>query len=272
MKKNIYLAILTIVTMVCMMVGIFAHVLGGSIGKTILLKNSSAEQAKLNEKLDAFSSVQMNLAAAEVVIQTGSDYMIAYTGAEKLVPDYSVDGDVLKITNGKNHKLFGGISNLGGDCTLTVTVPEDANLTKLSAAIDAGELRIYGIRAETFDVDVDAGNVEVYDGNYAEVTIDVDAGNMTFEKCTMTSTEAENDMGNITLEACAFDSIRATADMGNIEVSSSQPLDGYTIQMSADLGNITVNGKNYSGSYHTDGDSEHSVDITVSLGNAELTY
>jgi DUF4097 and DUF4098 domain-containing protein YvlB len=84
--------------------------------------------------------------------------------------------------------------------------------------------------------------------------------------------EAENDMGNITLDGCTFDSIRATADMGNIKVFSSQPLDNYTVQMSADLGNITVNGKNYSGSYHFDGDSEHSVDITVSLGNAELTY
>jgi hypothetical protein len=60
--------------------------------------------------------------------------------------------------------------------------------------------------------------------------------------------------------------------MGNIKVSSSQPLDNYTVQMSADLGNITVNGKNYSGGYHADGDPEHSVDITVSLGNAELTY
>jgi hypothetical protein len=272
MKKNIYLAILTIVTMVCMIVGIFAHVLGGSFGKNILLKNSSAEQAKLNEKLDAFSSIQMNLAAANVVIQTGSDYSIAYTGDSDLEPNYSVDGGVLKIKNRKEYKLFGGITNIGDDCTLTVTVPEDADLANLSAAIDAGELRIYRIRAEIFDVDVDAGNVEVYDGTYTEVTADVDAGNMTFETCAMTSMEADNDMGNITLDGCTFDSIRATADMGNIKLFSSQPLDNYTVQVSADLGNITVNGKNYSGSYHADGDPEHSVDITVSLGNAELTY
>jgi hypothetical protein len=60
--------------------------------------------------------------------------------------------------------------------------------------------------------------------------------------------------------------------MGNIEVRSSQSLDDYDIQLETDLGSITVNGKSYSGGYHATGSGAKRVEISVNMGNAELTY
>jgi DUF4097 and DUF4098 domain-containing protein YvlB len=268
MKKNIYLAILTIVTMVCMIVGIFSHVFGGFFGKNTFLQNSTGGQADWNAALDSFQTIRMNLAAANVVLERGDDFSIAYTGAEELVPDYSVDGDVLKITNEKNNKKIYSVR----DCTLTVTVPEGADLAELNARINAGEIQIRGINAENLDVEIDAGNVEVSDGSYTYVSMDVDAGNVTVDNCTVTNTSAEVNMGNIEFKNCTFDVMDAFSDMGNIEIESSKPLDGYKVRMSADLGNVTVNGKSYSGGYNADGDSERYVELSVDLGNVELTY
>jgi hypothetical protein len=261
-------AVLAIVTVACMFLGLVSCVLGGSIVKYRFGKNVSAEQADWETTLDAFSTVQMNLAAAEVIIERGSDYTIAYTGDADLETDYSVDGDVLKITNGKNYKNIHSVS----ECTLTVTLPEDASLAELNVVMNAGELQICGIDAGNLDVEMNAGNVEVSNGNFTYVSADVDAGNMTFDSCTVTSTSADTNMGNIEFRNCTFDVIDAAADMGNIEINSSRSLDGYEIRMSADLGGITVNGQSYSGSYHADGDSAHYVDLSVDLGNVELTY
>jgi hypothetical protein len=268
MKKNIYLTILTIVTMVCMIAGIFSHVFGGFFGKNTFLQNSTGEQADWSTALDSFQTIRMNLAAANVVLERGDDFSIAYTGAEELVPDYSVDGDVLKITNEKNNKKIYTVR----DCTLTVTLPEGADLAELNARINAGEIQIRGIDAENLDVEIDAGNVEVSNGSYTHVSMDVDAGNVTVDNCTVINTSAEVNMGNIEFKNCAFDALDATSDMGNIEIDSSQPLDGYEVRMSADLGNVTVNGKSYSGGYNAAGDSEYCVDLTVNLGNVELRY
>jgi hypothetical protein len=271
-KKTVYLSILTIVTVVCIAAGICYHIISGTIGKLFggsgTNQTSSGSRADDKEILDDFDVIRLNVAAAEVFLESGSEFSIAYNGSEEYRPQYSVENRALTVKSG-NKKVHIGTKL---ESTITITVPEDAVLDKIDLSVNAGNMEIRGADAKDITIDLDAGNVEVYNGTYTTVSADVDAGNLTFENCVLTSAEMDTDMGNIELKSCAFDTLEAEADMGNIEVRSSQSLDDYDIQLETDLGSITVNGQSYSGGYHATGSGTKRVEISVNMGNAELTY
>lgn len=271
MKKAVYLTLLTIVTIICILFGVFYHVLGRIAGNGFRIFTKgyySSEQCDFSEQIDEFTSIQMDIAAAEVMIEKGDAFSIAYEGIEDLKPQYSVDNKVLNVKSSTKGIHF----TTSIVCKLTVTIPEGTKLNGVVFDIDAGNLEAYGLNADKLEIDVDAGNVEVYDAACDRVTIDVDAGNVIFKDGELGSVEASADMGNIEFKSCAFDILEAEADMGNVEVHSSQSLEDYSMNIDVDLGNVDVNGHDYSGGYTSAGDSDHRIDITVSLGNAEITY
>lgn len=270
MKKTIYLTILTIVTVLCIIFGVFYHVIGritgrwiGSLGGVI-----SYEETNFAEQLNPYDSIQMDIAAAEVIIQNGEDFGITYEGAKILAPDYEVKNRVLNIgCKSQNLPLKG---NLEG--TITLTIPRGTTLGNASLDVDAGTLEIRDFVAEDFNVDVDAGNVEIYDGSFGRATFDVDAGNISLNDCTFDRTEASADMGNVEYNDCIFNQLEATADLGNVEVHSLQNLDNYRMDIQVDLGNLEINGHTYVNDVSNDGGSDGKLSITVNLGNACLTY
>ena len=269
MKRAIYLTILGVIEIVCIIVGIVINV--GGIGSFFNIKTSyisKSEEISVNDTIDAFEALDVDLSAAELIVQTGDGYGIHYEGSDVLKPTCSVKGGTLKVESPyvkrswRNHVK----------CSLTITVPEHTKLTGAVFDIDAGNVECTGISAENLSIDVNAGNVEVYNAVYGAADVDVDAGNVTFADCTISSVAADSNMGNVEFGNCTFDRMDATTDMGNVTVQSSRDLSDYSIDMSADLGNISINGQDMTGRYKVDGDEGHFVNIDVSMGNAELFY
>ena len=271
MKRTIYLAILTVVTIVCILVGVAINVAGDGLGKWFHINKSyttNAKEVSFTNELEAFDTLNVDLSAAELVIRTGDGYSIGYEGADVLQPEYSLKNNVLDIKSASTKISW----KTNWECTLTITVPEGTNLTKSVIDIDAGNVECTGVSAEELEIDVDAGNVEMYDAVYKTADVDVDAGNVSFNNCEVSSITADSNMGNIELGHCAFDRLDAAADMGNVTIHSSRDLSGYSVEMDADFGNISINGQDLTGRYQVNGDKEHYIRIEVSMGNAELFY
>lgn len=267
MKKTVYLSILTIATMVCILVGIAIHVIGGGLGslfgfggKNTVDEGSTTSYAK---KVDAFTAIDMDLAAVELNIETGDDYAVDYQGISDLRPQVKMDGQKLVIKGSGKKVHF----TPKMECKLTVTMPDGVKLSQVNLDIDAGDVEIRNMNAEKLSIDVDAGNIEIYDGSFADVSVDVDAGNVSFENCLTQNVKADADLGNIEWKHCTFDTIIANADMGNVEAHSSQSLQEYKMNFEVDLGNIDVFGKSYSDNYRADGDASKYIEISVNLGN-----
>lgn len=271
MKKTIYLAVLTIVTIVCILFGTFYHVAGriGNFSSGIFVKeNGSLKEGSFSDNLDAFLAIQMDIAVAEVIVQNGDGFSIEYEGSEALKPQYSVENNTLLIKS-KTKRLHLPTSVTG---KLVLTIPNQTELTDVVFDVDAGSIVAHNLVAKSMDIDVDAGNVEMYDSSCDKVTVDVDAGNVYWENGTFLSVEAKADMGNIEFRDCAFDVFEAEADLGNVEVHSSKSLDDYSMNIEVDLGGASINGRDFMGGYKVKGDSAHRVELKVSLGNAEITY
>ena len=107
MKKNIYLTILTIVTVLCIIGGTCYHVIGWGVSlaehfvpffKSQQEETSTKQSSADNTKLDAFSNISVDVKVMDLTLTKGSDFSISYSASEKLVPEYDVDDGTLVLT------------------------------------------------------------------------------------------------------------------------------------------------------------------------------
>ncbi len=134
---------------------------------------SKSEEISVNDTVDAFEAMAVDLSAAELIVLTGDGYSIHYEGADVPKPTYSVKDGTLKVES-PSVKLSWRNSV---KCSLTITVPEN---TKLNGVV----------------FDIDAGNVTFSDCTINSFAADSNMGNVEFGNCTFDRMDATADMGN----------------------------------------------------------------------------
>lgn len=233
MKKNIYLIIITIITVVCIIAGSLYHIGGFALGlfDNLIPRSDKSPGNVCTEELsvDEFSNLVFDTTISNINVKTGDSYMVSYKCNERLVPKIKSSGDTLTISQNKG-------SNYRRNTTseITVTIPEGAALNKLS-----------------FDTGV--GDLYVTDCSFA--ICDVDGGT-----------------GNLSFENCAFDEMDIDGGTGNITVTSSQSLDGYMMDLDSGTGDITINGNDYDDEYEVNEHAKKHLVIDSGLGDIVVKY
>ena len=233
MKKNIYLIIITIITVVCIIAGSLYHIGGFALGlfDNLIPRSDKSLGNVCTEELsvDEFSNLVFDTTISNINVKTGDSYMVSYKCNKRLVPKVKSTGDTLTISqsNGANYRR-------NTTSEITVTIPEGAALNKLS-----------------FDTGV--GDLYVTDCSFA--TCDVDGGT-----------------GNLSFENCAFDEMDIDGGTGNITVTSSQSLDGYMMDLDSGTGDITINGNDYDDEYEVNEHAKKHLVIDSGLGDIEVKY
>ena len=233
MKKNIYLIIITIITVVCIIAGSLYHIGGFALGlfDNLFPRSDKSPGNVCTEELsvDEFSNLVFDTTISNINVKTGDSYMVSYKCNKRLVPKIKSSGDTLTISQSKG-------SNYKRNTTseITVTIPEGAALNKLS-----------------FDTGV--GDLYVTDCSFA--TCDVDGGT-----------------GNLSFENCAFDEMDIDGGTGNITVTSSQSLDGYMMDLDSGTGDITINGNDYDDEYEVNEHAKKHLVIDSGLGDIVVKY
>lgn len=202
MKKNIYLIIITIITVVCIIAGSLYHIGGFALGlfDNLIPHSDKSPGNVCTEELsvDKFSNLVFDTTISNINVKTGDSYMVSYKCNKRLVPKIKSSGDTLTISQSKG-------SNYRRNTTseITVTIPEGAALNKLSLDTGVGDLYVTGCSFATCDVD--------------------------------------GGTGDLSFENCAFDEMDIDGGTGNITVTSSQSLDGYMMDLDSGTGDITIN-------------------------------
>lgn len=233
MKKNIYLIIITIITVVCIIAGSLYHIGGFALGLfDNLIPHSDKSLGNVCTKelsVDKFSNLVFDTTISNINVKTGDSYTVSYKCNKRLVPKIKSSGDILTISQSKG-------SNYKRNTTseITVTIPEGASLNKLS-----------------FDTGV--GDLYVTDCSFA--TCDVDGGT-----------------GNLSFENCAFDEMDIDGGTGDITVISSQSLDGYMMDLDSGTGDITINGNDYDDEYEVNEHAKKHLVIDSGLGDIVVRY
>lgn len=233
MKKNIYLIIITIITVVCIIAGSLYHIGGFALGlfDNLIPRSDKSLGNVCTEELsvDEFSNLVFDTTISNINVKTGDSYTVSYKCNKRLVPKIRSTGDTLTISQSKGANYKRNTTS-----EITVTIPEGTALNKLS-------------------LDTGVGDLYVTDCSFA--TCDVDGGT-----------------GNLSFENCAFDEMDIDGGTGNITVTSSQSLDGYMMDLDSGTGDITINGNDYDDEYEVNEHAKKHLVIDSGLGDIEVKY
>ena len=127
-KKNLYLILLTIITLASAIIGILIHVIipAGSWFADFDEHYDSDDfitGSTTSEELDAFQSIDFDINVADITITSGDTYTISYqTSKKKLIPSYEIKDGTLYVKQASAKTLHGLTNNTS--CTLMITVPK----------------------------------------------------------------------------------------------------------------------------------------------------
>lgn len=243
MKKNVYLTIITIVTIACIIIGTFSHVifgLGGFIKYVVtdkyeILNNSDISDESYSDSnisLDAFKNIVIDTDVIDITVVSGDSFSYSLNCNKKLTPSISVANDTLNITQGKIRSVnIFGFHNV--KCKMKVTVPSG---TALNSA----------------DIKSDVGNIKINNANFTNMAI-------------------STDVGNIDLSSITFDKLKISSDVGNINISDIDRIDACDINIASDIGSINYLGTTYRNNYNKlSTNAEKSLTITTDIGNVDI--
>ncbi len=255
MKKNILLIVLGLVTVACIIIGSIKHV-GGGVKKMEDVGLVSKEDGhysfhlfeddynydddyesdksgkfNINEKLEALSSIKMNVHVMEIIVEEGPEFKLESTyNKDYLKPTFSVNDGVLKIgQTERRSKVFNGGNQ---NCRVVITIPSSASLSSLDIDSNVGEIKLRDIKAEKIDLDVNVGEVSVRN--------------------------------------VSFDEISCDTNVGEININPEGNLEDYGMSLSTDVGTVHVDGRNYKRSYNCRGDGKKKITANANVGEIDV--
>lgn len=226
MKRTIYLAVITLITIGCVLFGVYRFTNGNfvfSIGNA----NYSTEESAT---LEAFERISVDAAVMDLIVKEGTDYSLDYHATENLVMSYHVENGKLIISQKKKGSM-NGINN----AVMTLTVPAETQL-------------------ERMDIKVDVGDVNVMDLDIVNMDVDLDVGDTTIERTTLEKGVIDGDTGDVELKDSSFVNLDISSDVGDVKVHSSIDISGYSYDLKTDVGEVEVGAAEYGKKYFKDGE------------------
>lgn len=251
MKKNIYLTIITLITVICIIAGSLYHILGyglsflGNFTGTRFGNPGPVESNRIS--VDPFDTLSIDTGTMDVTIKTGDDYSVEYTCNEQLVPKIESDNNTLTISQ-EQHKW----SNVKS-YELIVIVPEDATLSEVTVDTGVGDINISGLTIE-------------------DATFDTGVGDLKLKDCELNTCSVDSGTGDNTITDCSFNEMDIDSGIGDNKISSTKSLDGYSFDLDSGLGTIMINDDKLGSEYTVNKKSSRHISVDSGTGNITIKY
>jgi hypothetical protein len=157
------------------------------------------------------------------------------------------DGSLSVVTSDPNHRS-GWIINLGissvpdnKNCYLEITVPKGAEFDVLSAKIDAANIDLSGLAADTVMIDNDYGNIGINNVTAQDLTIRADAGNITGTDVRANEISVDNNYGDIEFKRLTLAGLcTVESDAGDVSISLTNAEAEVGYELTVNAGTITA--------------------------------
>ena len=259
MKRNIFLLIITGITVICIIAGAVRHIghpdrdyssIKSSIKEGIRSGNfefdlDDYDDDSNDEGWDDFDDVDSKDFDAEVIgefdeldvhlkvgalkIERGNKWEIKTRCSQKnLKPVYSLRNK--KLTISQPHYKNNVLGNK--DCRVMITVPFGTELNKFSARLDVGAVDLSGFDIKTGSVDTDVGAISISNVNFNDLDLD--------------------------------------SDVGAVSLNLVEPLENYDVNIKSDIGAISIYGQNAKRHYSHKGNKNKRLRIDTNIGGIEV--
>lgn len=274
MKKTVFLAILTVITILCIIGGTIYHV-SGFIDNIHLFDFSGVtldhSRVTYSEDLDEFSAIDLDTSVMDITLETGDTFHLSYDCVSYLVPEVTVKKGTLFLTQ-PDVPHFGGSNNA---CSMTLTVPSGTVFTNADISSDVGNIRISGLQAEDADIQADVGDLTISGCTFTRSELDADVGDIDIGDTDFGKSEITADVGDVEITGALFTNLEISNDIGDISVDVDADLSDYQMDLSTDLGSVTLNGVGYKRSFSQKGTKDSKglrLTIENSTGDIDVTY
>jgi conserved uncharacterized protein len=220
--------------------------IGSMTGGVNDLVNSAKSKVKLTKKEESFSdlsSLNINLAARNLVIRESPDDKTHLTYYQS-DGNYQIDGSSLgKITTSSENgnlnikeegagsfHISAGIRSLlslfdqesQGKRTVQISLPKGTKLETFSGSSSLGDVTLSNLSAKNADFSLSNGSLTVNDSQFASGKFKNSLGEISFNNSQISSGKINASSGNIGLNNSHFETGEITAALGDINLNSSK--------------------------------------------------
>lgn len=266
--KNIYMTVITIITVCCVVCGTLYHV-GGFWAELPFF--GSRKTADMGVDLEEFNSIDFDMDWASVSVVAGDKFALSCEYTEGMEPVYKVENNGTLSIRQKQKRATRWFGMGGEQCSVTLTVPEKTALDNVKIETAFGDIEIDGITASKCEAQADMGKCVVKNSSFDKTDAYTNMGDVSLDDSALGMAEAGSDMGEIKVRDCTFSGLDAETSMGGVTVSTAQELDGYEMALETSMGDVSVNGDDEGTKYKQKG-KDGSIKLTSDMGSVRLDY
>ena len=228
-----------IILFVCILVCIA----GGSFLAVHLIRNvevseTSIVKEPLNyEKIDAFSSINLDLTSMDVKIEKSSENAISYRlqDAKKQKLEYSVYHGVLTVKETISDKHFAGHD----DNEVILYTTNDS--LSVNGNLVAGDVEIQNVALKDSRVTSVSGDISIENGSLNNCSFITTSGDIEFDGQLTGDNTLETTSGDVSVENISNVSVTASTTSGDIEIKEEELTGSVTRVLGSNNATLTLN-------------------------------
>lgn len=217
------------------------------------------------ESYHDIEEIELDIIASSITIKPGTEFKITATNMKNNFTSKRKK-NTLKI---EEKVTWFQKSNKEGK--ITITIPEDKVLDKLSVDTGAGKFTMTDIEINEFELDQGAGIIEISNSKLNTSDIDGGAGEIEIKNSTLNNLELDAGIGKIKLEAIIIGNSKINCGIGQIDLTLLETENDYQIKVEKGIGNIKINGENQSNST-TYGTGTNKLELEGGIGNINVNF
>ena len=275
--KNIYLAILTVITVGAIILGSFIHIGGFRFGGWGIGDDSAyriSYRSSLTEeetKLESFQAVEVTAEASHVVLERGDSWCLTSKADKNDEVTYEIEDGILKV-NERRKRLFRFFPFFRNPKSgiLTITVPKDMDLTKADFRLDMGNITVRDMTVDQINVHAEMGGVNVSGCVAKDATLDTEMGSVHVQDSELTDAFLKTEMGSIKAETVDFTTMRADTEMGSVDITLKSPVKELDLELSTQMGSVHLDGEKVAKSYEQKGNTGKKLTAKTEMGSVHV--
>lgn len=281
MKKNVYLIILTLVTVICIIGGTCYHLVGWGVSFLSHLpfasfysdsddtESSGTTLSTGTVLLPSFNTVKIDSKVMNLSIEKGDDYSIQCDSTEKLNPKYEIKDKTLIVSQKQKIKVHNFMNTQ--KCSVHITIPEDTTLELINVDGATGDINLSNLDVTTLKIDNSVGDVKMDDCKTDSIDIDTSTGDVKLNGCEANEINVDTSVGDTVLKDITFEKLYVDGSVGDVKVSSPKDLSDYAYDLDTSIGEVSINGVSHKKEYQQKG-TGGKITVDNSTGDISITY
>ena len=281
MKKNVYLIILTLVTVICIIGGTCYHLVGWGVSFLSHLpfasfysdsddtESSGTTLSTGTVSLPSFNTVKIDSKVMNLSIEKGDDYSIQCDSTEKLNPKYEIKDKTLIVSQKQKIKVHNFMNTQ--KCSVHITIPEDTTLELINVDGATGDINLSNLDVTTLKIDNSVGDVKMDDCKTDSIDVDTSTGDVKLNGCEANEINVDTSVGDTVLKDITFEKLYVDGSVGDVKVSSPKDLSDYAYDLDTSIGEVSINGVSHKKEYQQKG-TAGKITVDNSTGDISITY